>query len=99
MDVILNKDPKWSKTDHLFVVLPENEERFPVKAMPHVLRDSGFQGRAEEAITVLAGEPHKITLIGVGDKKKLTMRAIRVAIYAIGKIAKKQRDRSIVVSM
>jgi len=99
MDVTLNKDPNWSKIDHLFVVLPENEKRFPIKAMQQVVRDSGFRGRAEEIITVLNDAPRKVTLIGVGDKTKLTMRMIRAAIYAIGKIAKKQRDRSIAVSM
>src|SRR5436190_9578023 len=99
MDVSINKDPKWSKIDHFFDVLPKNDKLFPIKAMQHVLRDSGFQGRAEEAITVLADEPRKVTLIGIGDKKKLTMRAVRAAIYAIGKTAKKQRDRSIAVAV
>jgi len=53
MDVTLNKDPNWSKIDHLFVVLPEDEKRFPIKAMQNVFRDSGFRGRAEEVITFL----------------------------------------------
>ena len=99
MEVTLNKEPQWSKIDHLFVVLGENDKQFPIKSMPRLLRDSGFKGRSEESITLLADEPRKITLIGVGEQKKLTLRAIRAAIYAIGKIAKKQRDRSIAVSV
>ena len=99
MDVTLNKDPDWSKIDHLFVVLAENDKQFPIRSMPRLLRDSGFKGRSEETITVLADEPRKITLIGVGEKSKVTLRAIRAAIYAIGKIARKQRDRSIAVSV
>jgi leucyl aminopeptidase len=99
MDVTLNKDPKWSKIDHLFVVLTENEKRFPIKSMQKVLDQSGFQGRSDESITVLADEPRKVTLIGVGKKEKLTLRAVRAALYSIGKIAKKQRDRSIAVAV
>src|SRR5437588_6083467 len=99
MDVTLNREPKWSKIDHLFVVLAENDKQFPIKSMQKVLRDSGFKGRSEEMITVLSDEPRKITLIGVGEKKKLTLRAIRAAIFAIGKTAKKQRDKSIAVAM
>src|SRR6266581_3702125 len=99
MDVTLNREPKWSKIDHLFVVLAENDKRFPIPSMQKVLRDSGFKGRSEEMITVLGEEPRKVTLIGVGEKNKLTLRAIRAAIFAIGKTAKKQRDRSIAVAV
>ena len=97
MDVTLNKEPKWSKIDHLFVVLAENEKQFPIKSMQKILHDSGFKARSDEWITVLSDEPRKITLIGMGEKDKLSLRAIRAALYAIGKTAKKQRDRSIAV--
>jgi leucyl aminopeptidase len=99
MDVTLNRDPKWSKIDHLFVVLTENDNQFPIKSMQKVVRDSGFKGRSEETITLLADEPRKITLIGAGEKSKLSLRTIRAAIYLIGKTAKKQRDKSIAVAI
>ena len=99
MDVTLNKDPNWSKIDHLFVVLTENDNQFPIKSMQKVVRDSGFKGRSEETITFLADGPRKVTLIGAGDKSKLSLRTIRAAIYSIGKTAKKQRDTSIAVAI
>ena len=99
MDVTLNKEPKWSKIDHLFVVLTENDNQFPIKSMQKVVRDSGFKGRSEETITLLADEPRKVTLIGAGEKSKLSLRTIRAAIYLIGKTAKKQRDKSIAVAI
>ena len=46
MDVTLNREPKWSKIDHLFVVLAENDKQFPIKSMQKVVRDSGFKGRS-----------------------------------------------------
>ncbi len=97
MEVSLNREPKWSKIDHLFVLLAENDKRFPIKSMQKVFDKSGFGGRADEAITILNDEPHKITLIGLGKKDKLTLRGLRAALYSIGKTAKKQRDRSIAV--
>ena len=99
MDVTLNREPKWSKIDHLFVVLAENDKHFPIKSLQKLLHDSGFKGRSDETITVLSDAPRKVTLIGVGEKDKLTLRALRCAIYAIGKTAKKQRDRSIAVAV
>ncbi len=99
MEVTLNRDPKWSKIDHLFVVLAEEEKHFPFKSMQKVFDRSGFKGRSDETITLLSDEPRKITLIGAGKKDKLTLRGIRTALYAIGKIAKKQRDRSIAVAV
>src|SRR5262249_3552199 len=60
-------------------------------------KDAGFEGRSDESITILNGTPRKLTLIGIG--KKVSVRAVRGAIYAIGKIAKKQRDKKIAVSV
>ncbi|HJT18123.1 MAG TPA: M17 family peptidase N-terminal domain-containing protein, partial [Thermoanaerobaculia bacterium] len=99
MEVTLNKEPKWSKIDHLFVVLAENEKHFPIRSLEKLYKDAGFKGRDGETITLLAGEPRKVTLIGAGKKDALTMRGVRAALFAIGKIAKKHRDRSIAVSV
>ncbi len=99
MDVTLNPDPKFSKIDHLFVLLAENEKRSPIKSVQRVLSASGFTGRADEAITVLSDTPRKITLMGLGKRDAITLRSIRAALYSIGKTARKQRDRSIAVSV
>ena len=99
MDVSINKEPKWSKIDHLFVVLAEKEKAFPIRSLQKLYKDSAFEGRDGETITLLADEPRKVTLIGAGKKDKLTLRGIRAALYAIAKIAKKHRDRSIAVSV
>ncbi|HUJ13911.1 MAG TPA: leucyl aminopeptidase [Thermoanaerobaculia bacterium] len=99
MDVSLNKEPKWSKIDHLFIALAENDLQLPMRSLQKLANESGFRGRSDEALTLLADEPRKVTLIGMGKKDKLTMRAVRAALYAMAKIAKKQRDRSIAVSV
>jgi len=99
MDVTLNPDPKFSKIDHLFVLLAENEKRSPIKSVQKVLSGSGFTGRADEAITVLSDTPRKITLMGLGKRDAITLRSVRAALYSIGKTARKQRDRSIAVSV
>lgn len=99
MDVTVNPEPKLSKIDHLFVLLAENDRRFPIKSMQRVFDRSGFGGRADEMITILADEPRKVTLIGLGKKDKLSLRGLRAALYSIGKTAKKQRDRSIAITV
>ena len=99
MDVTLNPDPKWSKIDHLFVLLAENEKRSPIKSVQKAISGSGFTGRADETITVLSDAPKKTSLMGLGKRDAITLRSIRAALYSIGKTARKQRDRSIAVSV
>jgi leucyl aminopeptidase len=99
MDVTLNREPKWSKIDHLFILLAEGDKRVPIKSIQKVVEQSGFSGRPDEAITILHDEPRKITLMGLGKKDKLTLHGIRSALYNIGKTAKKHRDHSIAVTM
>jgi leucyl aminopeptidase len=103
MDVSINREPKWSKIDHLFVLLTENDKRFRdlplTKSIQKAVDGSGFVGRADEAITLLADEPSKITLMGLGKRDALSLRGVRAALYSIGKTAKKQRDRSIAVAL
>jgi len=103
MDVTINREPKWSKIDHLFLVLAENDRRYRDlalgKAVQKTIDESGFSGRTDESITILGEEPRKITLIGAGKREKLTLRGVRGAIYSVGKTAKKQRDRSIAVAV
>ena len=99
MDVSLNKEPKWSKIDHLFVLLAEDDKPNLTKSINKLVDGSGFKGNSDETITLLANEPRKVTLMGLGKSDAITLRLIRTAFYAIGKLARKQRDRSIAVAM
>jgi leucyl aminopeptidase len=103
VDVI--RDPKPSKIDHLFVVISEAEDgrsEIPLPAsLEAVIRNaitaSAFSGRSDESITILSEEPKKLTLLGAGKEKELTIRAARAATFSIGKIARRSRDRRIAV--
>src|SRR5579859_4766337 len=98
MDVTINPDPKWSKIDHLFLLLAENEYAPPLpKAIAKAIGAAGFDGRADETITILTDEPRKTTLIGLGKFEKVSLRVLRAALYSVAKTAKLQRDSSIAV--
>ena len=104
MNVDIAKEVKLSKTDHLFVALAEKdkEPELPpaiAKMVRRAADEARFEGRADESITILADEPRKLTLIGLGKKDELKIRGVRAALYAIAKIAKKQRDESIAVAL
>ena len=103
MDVSLTREPKWSRIDHLFVLLAENDKRareLPLGAsIQKAIDGSGFVGRTDEAITLLSDEPRKVTLIGLGKRDALSIRGVRSALYSVSKTAKKLRDRSIAVAL
>ena len=101
MDVTITREPKVAKADHLFVLIAEGarpDVAVAAKSM-QAIAASGFAGRADESLSTVAGEPKKITLIGIGKAESLTIRGLRTAIYSIAKMAKKQRDRNIIVVM
>jgi leucyl aminopeptidase len=107
MDVSISREPKWSKTDHLFLLLaeatkPPKHIDLP-KGVAKLIEGSRFSGRADETITILSNEaghePRKVTLVGLGKADALTIRGLRAALYAAGKIAKKQRDKNIAVAI
>ena len=98
MKVEILSQPKLSKIDHLFALVaekPRSGEYPPV--VRKAIDDSKFDGRADESITVLAEEPRKITLIGVGKEDAVTIRAIRQGFYTLAKIARKHRETNIAV--
>lgn len=96
MDVTINNDPKWSKIDHLFVLLPEGgAPRALPESVEDTISDAGFTGRADESITILSDAPRKVTLVGLGKEEKLSIRSLRAALYSVAKVAKKHRDRAI----
>jgi leucyl aminopeptidase len=97
MHVDISRDLKFSKLDHLFVLLGEgkHDQLGLPESIGTLVRDAAFDGRAEVAITLLSGEPRKVTLIGLGKTDALSIRAMRGAIGAVGRTAKKQRDKTI----
>jgi len=96
MQVDIARELKPSRTDHLFVLLAEGkrDEDLP-EAVTSAVAGAEFEGRSEEVLTILAGTPRKITLIGLGKRDALTHRVVRGAIAAAGRTAKKQRDAKI----
>ena len=104
MNVDIAKEIKLSKVDHLFVALAEKDKEADLpgaiaKTVRKAVDNAGFDGRSEETITILNDEPRKLTLVGLGKKDALTLRGIRAALYAIAKIARKQRDTNIAVAV
>lgn len=101
MDVTITREPKLAKLDNLFLLLAEGDkpprDLAVGKTVQKLIDGAGFAGRADETITLLADGPRKVTLVGVGKGDGITTRGLRTAIYAVGKIARKQRDRSIAV--
>src|SRR4051794_13542364 len=97
MHVDISRDLKFSKLDHLFVLLGEgkHDQLGLPESIGTLVRDAAFDGRSEVAITLLSGEPRKVTLIGLGKTDALSIRAMRGAIGAVGRTAKKQRDKTI----
>jgi len=98
MQIDISLSPKFSKIDHLFVLLAEGkaEGKLP-DVVAKAIDDAEFGGRSDEAITLLAGEPRKITLIGLGKREKITLRGTRAALTSAARTAKKQRDASIAI--
>ncbi|HYM61604.1 MAG TPA: leucyl aminopeptidase [Thermoanaerobaculia bacterium] len=106
LQVEIIHEPKLSKVDHLFVLLAEREKGqrpdLPsgvARLVDKAVEDARFEGRTDESITVLTGEPRKTTLIGLGKASAFSMRGARAALYAIGKSAKRHRDKNITVAL
>ncbi len=100
MHVEITRDPKLSRLDHLFVLLAEKPRGLDLapairQLVKETIERADFQGRSEESITVLADEPRKVTLIGLGKDDALSIRGVRAALHTVGKVAQKLRDRRI----
>jgi leucyl aminopeptidase len=96
MQVEITRDAKLSKVDHLFVLLAEGTRDAELPdVVSTAIEDAKFQGRSDEVLTILAKQPRKVTLIGLGKAETLTHRGVRGAVTAAGRIAKKQRDAKI----
>ncbi|HYC60940.1 MAG TPA: leucyl aminopeptidase [Thermoanaerobaculia bacterium] len=96
MQVDISRDVKLSKIDHLFVLLAEGKIDVELPAaVAKAVRDAKFEGRGDEALTILSSEPRKITLIGLGKHETLTLRCARAGVTAAGRTAKKHRDAKI----
>ncbi|HEX6099408.1 MAG TPA: leucyl aminopeptidase [Thermoanaerobaculia bacterium] len=97
MQVDIVREPKFSRIDHLFVLLPEGKHDVPWESVAKAIREAKFEGRSDESITVLNGEPRKVTLIGLGKPDGVTHRGARAAVTTAGRTAKKHRDARIAV--
>ena len=97
MQVQISRERKVAtKVDHLFVLLAEGKVDAELPdAARDAIRESKFDGRAEEILTILAGQPRKVTLIGLGKADAITHRNARLAITAAGRTARKHRDAKI----
>ena len=104
MKVEINREPKLSRIDNLFILAAEDELTFDLPGdlsnrITAFIKSSGFGGRKEESITILDEDPSRITLIGMGKRDAIGHRAIRAALYAVGKIARKNRQQNIAVHL
>ncbi|HEX9982409.1 MAG TPA: leucyl aminopeptidase [Thermoanaerobaculia bacterium] len=98
MQVHISRDPQLSSLDHLFVLLSEEHRDLPLPPeVRQAIEAARFEGRGDESITILSGEPRKLTLIGLGKPGKLTIRSLRTALTTAGRTARKQRDANIAV--
>ena len=98
MQIEISRDQKLTRVDHLFVLLAEQQQDIELpKNVKTAIESARFEGRCDESLTILAGEPRKITLIGMGKPDKLTQRSMRAAVTAAGRTAKKHRDAKIAV--
>jgi leucyl aminopeptidase len=98
MHVDITRDARLSKFDHLFVLIAEGDRDLSVPdAVTALIAEAKFEGRGDESLTILAKEPRKVTLIGLGKREAMTHRGVRGAITSAGRIAKKHRDAKIAV--
>ena len=96
MKVDIVREPNLSKIDHLFILLAEGATAADLPdALRKYIDGTGFSGRGEESITILAADKRKVTLVGLGKRDAITLRSIRAAITGAGRTAKKQRDTHI----
>ena len=98
MQVTISSEPKIQKFEHLFILVAE-KTRPADESVEALVTRAGFSGRADESITLLTETPRKTTLIGVGKGEDLTIRTLRAALYNVGKVARKHRDRRIAVKI
>jgi len=102
LNVTVSRELTLSSIDHLYVLVSEEMNLdLPARLRARIekaITDSGFEGRGDESITILAGTPRKLTLVGLGKAEKISHRGLRAAIYALGKTARRHRDRKIGVA-
>jgi len=104
LQVEINREPKLSRIDNLFVLLAETDKTRQLnltgdlqKQVARAIEETDFEGRSEESVSLAGKEPKRITLLGMGKQDKITLRSLRAALYAIAKLARKNRQQSIAV--
>jgi leucyl aminopeptidase len=103
LKVTISRELKLAAFDNVYVFLPEGKRPrlgLPAdldKALKSTIKSSGFTGRKDEVVSVFAGAPKRLTLVGLGDAKALRHKAARVAIRSIGVTAGRNREAKIAV--
>lgn len=104
MKVTVQPEVKLSKTDNLFVLLTQ-ESQTPLNLPDDVterVREaidvSRFQGREEELVSTIGESPRKITLVGLGEGKRLTSRVLKASLARVATVAKSNRDAKIAIA-
>ena len=105
MDIQIRRKPALSKSQHLYMFLPEGADPSSlgvsadlIELASDLISRSDFSGRAEQSISSILDNRRRITLIGLGKIDKLTRRVMRIAVRALGKSAQRNRDTSIVIA-
>ena len=90
MHVTISRELKLAGLENVYVFLSEGRKpKLDVpsefnKVLQSTIRTSGFTGRKDETVSVLAGTPKRLTLVGLGDAKKLSHKAIRAIVRTVG---------------
>ncbi|MFZ2491144.1 MAG: leucyl aminopeptidase [Thermoanaerobaculia bacterium] len=103
MQVDITRQPKLSKIDHLFVLLATGDRTLDfdapvVEAINRAVSGAGFEGRADESITIVGGAPRKVTLIGLGKQDAIGIRALRTGLRTAAKTARRLKDARIAIA-
>src|SRR5688572_8496193 len=105
MDVEIQPSPKLARIDNFFVLLAQTEGRRKLdlpaelrKKVERAIDESGFEGHADEGLTILGKDPRKLTLLGLGNEGKINQRLIRAALHGVARIARRNRDKTIAVA-
>ncbi|HVT02053.1 MAG TPA: leucyl aminopeptidase [Thermoanaerobaculia bacterium] len=104
MHVEINREPKLSRIDNLFVLITQSDKHKLSlggdlqKLVSRAIEEAEFEGRPDESVTLIGKDPKRITLIGIGPLDKITLRSLRAALLSVAKLARKNRQKSIAVT-
>ncbi|HXI14075.1 MAG TPA: leucyl aminopeptidase [Thermoanaerobaculia bacterium] len=102
MDVNVSATPEVARLDHVFFFVAEDDNDYNRRLPSELARNfvllreqAAFTGKSDESVTSFVDKARKVTLSGLGKRKDISARSLKVALYAMAKSARKSRDRSI----